>query len=335
MNKFLTRCAQFVWYEDVFIATWLTAFTMLFVDIVRFRRFLYRQGYLKSRKVTCPVIVVGNISVGGTGKTPLVIALAERLKQEGYHPAIVSRGYGGQNKVARLVSEYSSAHEVGDEVVLMAKKTACPVAVAVKRVEAAQLICEKTACDVILTDDGLQHYALQRDIEIAVVDGERRFGNNNCLPGGPLREPLERLKEVDFIIVNGTAQEEREIPMTITAEIAINLKTGEEKPLADFKGQNCHAIAGIGNPERFFNLLLAKGLNPKNHPFPDHHIFKAKHINFKDSLPILMTEKDAVKCTELANDKHWHVPISANLPDAFFERLLNLLKQKHNGQKTS
>ncbi len=328
IKKILNRWARFVWYEDVFIATWLTAFTMLFIDIARFRRFLYRKNILKTITLPCPVIIVGNISVGGTGKTPLVIELAKQLQQSGYRPGIISRGYGGKNCGAVAVTANSSPIQVGDEPILIAKKSACPVAIATKRAEAAQLLLNQTDCNIILSDDGLQHYALKRNIEIAVVDGERRFGNNNCLPGGPLREPLERLNEVDFIIVNGTAQEEREIPMSITADIAINLKTGAKKTLTEFKGQNCHAIAGIGNPERFFNLLTAQGLETQNHPFPDHHLFKAKQINFKDSLPILMTEKDAVKCTEFATDKHWYVPISAHLPESFFQKLLNLLKQK-------
>lgn len=335
MNKILTRCAHYVWYEDIFIATWLTAFTMLFIDIVRLRRFLYRKGLFKSTALPCPVIVVGNISVGGTGKTPLVIALAEHLKQAGYRPGIISRGYGGKHTAAMLVTDSSSTQQVGDEAVLMAKRTACPVAVAVDRVAAAQLLLEKTSCNIILSDDGLQHYALQRTLEIAVIDGERRFGNNNCLPGGPLREPLERLDEVNLIVVNGTAESEREIPMTIHADIAINLLSGEQKPLTNFSGHPCHAIAGIGNPKRFFNLLASFGVTSENHAFADHQVFKAKQITFKDTRPVLMTEKDAVKCTAFATEKHWFVPISATLPDSFFSQLLTLLKQKSHGQKTA
>jgi tetraacyldisaccharide 4'-kinase len=333
MKKILSRIAQHVWYEDVFIATWLTVFTMLFIDVVRFRRFLYRKGFLKSTVLSCPVIIVGNISVGGTGKTPLVIALAHYLKQKGFRPGIISRGYGGKNCGAIFVSADSGAIQVGDEPILIAKKTDCPVVIAIKRVEAAQWLLKNTDCNIILSDDGLQHYALKRDIEIAVIEGERRFGNNNCLPGGPLREPLERLNEVDFVIVNGTPEEAREIPMMFTAEMAINLKTGEQKLLSDFKGQTCHAIAGIGHPEHFFNLLATHGLTTKNHPFPDHHFFNAKQIHFKDQNSVLMTEKDAVKCGEIATEHHWYVPITAHLPDTFYSQLLNLLKNYH-GQKT-
>lgn len=335
MKKILSRIAQYVWYEDVFIATWLTAFSMLFIDIVRFRRFLYRKGFLTSTALPCPVIIVGNLSVGGTGKTPLVIALANYLKQQGFRPGVISRGYGGNHKAEAIqVTASSDPQQVGDETVLIAKQTGCPVAVAAKRVEGAQLLLKNTDCNIILSDDGLQHYALKRDIEIAVIDGERRFGNNSCLPGGPLREPLERLNEVDFIIVNGTPAEGREIPMTIKADMAINLRSGEQKPLAEFKGQPCHAIAGIGHPERFFNLLASYGLSIENHSFPDHHVFSAKEINFRDPKPVLMTEKDAVKCTGFVNDKHWYVPVSVHLPDTFYSQLLNLLKN-HHGQKTA
>jgi tetraacyldisaccharide 4'-kinase len=257
-----------------------------------------------------------------------VIALAERLTKEGFRPGIISRGYGGKNCGAISVSADSSPTQVGDEPILMAKKSGCPVAVATKRAEAAQFLISEKNCNIILSDDGLQHYALQRDIEIAVIDGERRFGNNSCLPGGPLREPIERLNEVDLIVVNGTSEEAREIPMQFVAEMAVNLKTGEQKPLIEFKGQSCHAVAGIGNPERFFNLLTATGLTTKNHPFPDHHFFTAKQINFKDALPVFMTEKDAVKCTTFASDKHWFVPIAAQLPESFFTQLLNLINKK-------
>jgi tetraacyldisaccharide 4'-kinase len=329
MKKILNRWAQYVWYEDVFIATWLTAFTMLFIDIVRLRRFLYRKGFLKSTALPCPVIVVGNISVGGTGKTPLVIALAQRLKQAGYRPGIVSRGYGGQQTEAVLVTENSTAQQVGDEAVLMAKRTACPVAVAEKRVEAAQLLLKTSGCTVIVSDDGLQHYALQRTLEIAVIDGERRFGNNNCLPGGPLREPLERLDEVDFVVVNGNPETEREIPMTLQADVARNLLTGEEKSLAAFRGQTVHAVAGIGNPARFFKFINQLGIETLNHPLLDHQVFQAKHLTFKDDKPVFITEKDAVKCTAFASSQHWVVPVSATLPESFFSDLLTQLKNYH------
>jgi tetraacyldisaccharide 4'-kinase len=329
IKKLLNRWAQFVWYDDVFIATWLTPFTMLFIDVARFRRFLYRKNWLKTTKLACPVIIVGNISVGGTGKTPLVIALAEFLKQQGFKPGIISRGYGGKQTEATLVTADSNPALVGDEAILLAKRSGCPVAVAEKRAAAGELLLKQFNCNVILSDDGLQHYALARDIEIAVIDGERRFGNNNCLPGGPLREPLERLNEVNFVVVNGTAQQEREIPMSLTAQTAVNLLSGEEKPLVAFKGESCHAVAAIGHPQRFFNLLAGYGIKTENHSFPDHYHFKAKDLQFKLQQPLLMTEKDAVKCTAFATVDFWYIPVCAEVLDAFFQNLLELLNKQH------
>lgn len=328
MNRLLSRLANFVWYQDVFIATWLTGFTMLFIDFVRFRRFLYRKGWLKSTRLAVPVIVVGNLTVGGTGKTPLTIALAQHLRQVGYRPGIISRGYGGKKTAQPLVLTADSvADEVGDEAILLYRQSGCPVVVAANRVMAAQWLLQHTDCNLIVADDGLQHYALQRTVEIAVIDGERRFGNANCLPGGPLREPLERLKEVHFKIVNGTATEEDEIAMFIQADSAIQLTTGQSKPLTEFSQFPCHAVAGIGYPPRFFNLLTQQGLTITAHAFPDHHRFKPKDLIFKPSYPVLMTEKDAVKCQAFAQSDYWYVPITVKLPDHFFSQLLALLAQ--------
>jgi tetraacyldisaccharide 4'-kinase len=210
----------------------------------------------------------------------------------------------------------------------MAKQTGCPMAVGPLRVEAAQLLLGKADCNIILSDDGLQHYALNRTIEIAVIDGQRRFGNSYCLPAGPLREPIERLKSVDFIIVNGDKYEDNEIPMQLMAEKLVNLVTGEQKSLDEFNGVDCHALAGIGNPERFFKVLDAAGLICKTHSFPDHYPFQRHDIEFADNKPVLMTEKDAVKCTAFAGKQHWYLPVKA-VPDATFpEQLLTLLKRK-------
>jgi len=265
---------------------------------------------------------------------------AERLKAEGYKPGIISRGYGGNTNVwPQRVDANSTAEQVGDEAVLIARQTACPMAVGPLRVDAAQLLLGQTDCNVILSDDGLQHYALERDIEIAVVDGERRFGNSYCLPAGPLREPIERLKSVDFIVVNGDTYEDGELSMQISGNVAVNLVTRQEKPLQDFSGTHCHALAGIGNPERFFKLLEANGVVCETHSFPDHHPFQADDISFpakaakppslqETASPVLMTEKDAVKCLAFASIQHWYVPVKA-IPEAgFSEQLLNLLSEK-------
>ena len=330
MKRILERWANKLWYEDYYISTWLSPFAYLYLDIIRFRRFLYRKGYLKSTALTVPVIVVGNITVGGTGKTPLVIWLAKKLQQVGFKVGIVTRGYRGKSDVyPLLVDKNTSPEQAGDEAVLIVKQTGCAVAVSPLRVDAAQLLVDEKNCDIILTDDGLQHYALQRDIEIVVIDGQRRFGNNFLLPCGPLREPQERIKEVDFVILNGGKPEDDEILMSLIANVAVNLVTGEKKPLTEFKSQDCHALAGIGYPQRFFDMLVRYGLKTENHIFPDHHHFKAKDINFKDNHAVLMTEKDAVKCTDFASDKHWFVPVQAELPNSFLEQLLALIKQKN------
>ncbi len=330
MKKIIERWLNKLWYEDYYISSWLSPLAYFYIDIVRFRRFLYRKGILKSVKFSIPVVIIGNITVGGTGKTPLVIWLAQQLKQAGFNPGIVTRGYGGDNEHwPLLVDSNTKTKQAGDEAVLIAIQTMCPVAAAPLRVEAVQLLLDKKNCDIILADDGLQHYPLQRDIEIVVIDGERRFGNNFFLPAGPLREPQERIKEVDFVVINGGDPSDDEILMTLVADVAINLVTNERKPLVEFNTQPCHALSGIGNPQRFFKMLATFGLKTKNHIFADHHQFKASHLQFKDNRPILMTEKDAVKCREFASENHWSVPVQPQLPDSFFNQLLTLIKQKH------
>jgi len=329
MKKTLARWATDIWYKDPFIGVWLMPLGFLFSDAVRFRRFLYRVGVLKTYTLPVPVIVVGNITVGGTGKTPLIIWMAGFLKDSGFKPGIISRGYGGRaTSWPQWVSGDSDANNVGDEAVLIAKQTGCPMAVGPLRIESARLLLKQSDCDVVLFDDGLQHYSLNRDIEIAVIDGERRFGNGYCLPAGPLREPIHRLQSVDMIIVNGEKTEEHEYSMQIIGERAVNLVTGEQKSLQEFNRIDCHALAGIGNPERFFKLLETAGLNCISHSFPDHYQFQRHDIEYADNKPVLMTEKDAVKCKAFAGKQHWYLPVKA-LPDAVFsEQLLNLLKRK-------
>jgi tetraacyldisaccharide 4'-kinase len=309
----------------------------LFSDIVKFRKFLYRVGVLKKHTLSVPVIVIGNITVGGTGKTPLIIWMAQFLKEQGFKPGIISRGYGGHAEVwPQWVAENSTAEQVGDEALLIARQTGCPMTVGPLRVDAGRLLLEKTDCNVILSDDGLQHYALNRTIEIAVIDGERRFGNSYCLPAGPLREPIDRLQSVDFIVVNGEKSEDNEFSMHITGNTAVNLVTGQQKPLLEFIATECHALAGIGNPDRFFKLLESAGLTCKTHSFPDHYKFQPDDISFPSSSlgtsePVLMTEKDAVKCKAFAGNQHWYVPVKAVPETGFAEQLLELLREK---QKT-
>jgi tetraacyldisaccharide 4'-kinase len=300
-----------------------------FSACVSLRRLLYRTDIFKQQHLPVPVIVVGNISVGGTGKTPLIIYIAKLLKHAGYKPGIISRGYGGKaSSWPHSVTPQTDVSLVGDEAVLIASQSDCPMAVGPLRVEAARLLLTQSDCNVILSDDGMQHYALARDIEIAVIDGEQRFGNGFCLPAGPLREPVSRLKQVDMIVVNGDTAQDNEFSMQLTGAIAVNMLNSEQQALSIFTGIACHALAGIGNPERFFKSLQAAGIACQMHVFPDHHRFSKHDITFQDDKPVLMTEKDAVKCTLFATHQHWYVPVKAILTTEFAEQLLHLLKTK-------
>lgn len=307
----------------------LLPLSWLFRGVVAFRRWAYRNGLKKRVRLPVPVIIVGNISVGGTGKTPLVIWLIERLKQAGYRPGIVTRGYAGQAKTwPQAVTATSDPAQVGDEPVLLAQRCHCPIVAGPDRVlDAQQLLAQ--GCNVIVSDDGLQHYRLQRDIEIVVIDGERRLGNGHCLPAGPLREPPVRLQDVDFVITNGAARS-GEVLMTLIQGQAHALQgRGIDRNLQDFAKEQVHAVAGIGHPGRFFTQLRQRGLQLIEHPFPDHHPYQAADLQFNDDLPVLMTEKDAVKYRPYATHVHWYVPVVAQLPAEFEQRLLTKLRNAH------
>ncbi len=300
----------------------------LFRLLVMLRRFAFKWGLIPSYAVEVPVIVVGNISVGGTGKPPLVVWLVNLLQKAGYQPGIVLRGYAGKAKRwPQQVRPDSDPAMVGDEPVMLAQRCACPIIAAPDRVAAAKALLDHSNCNLIITDDGLQHYRLKRDVEIVVVDGERRFGNGHCLPAGPLREPRSRLDEVDFVIANGLAGC-NEFAMSLEPA---GLKSLENEALLQsfegLAGQRVHALAGIGNPQRFFQLLRNLGLEVIEHSFPDHHDYQMQDLDFSDSLPILMTEKDAVKCRRFANRKMWYVPVNACLPESLALRLLARLKK--------
>lgn len=302
--------------------------SMIYHDFMRFRRFLFKIGIYKQHKLAVPVIVVGNITVGGTGKTPLIIWLAQFLQTQGYKPGIISRGYGGESEILpQWIDEHSQATQVGDEAILIKQHSHCPIAVAPKRVKAAHMLLDRSDCNIILADDGLQHYALMRDIEIAVIDGERRFGNGYLLPCGPLREPIDRLQKVDLLIVNGVPEADNEFAMTVSGDTAIHLISQQKKPLSAFSQQSCHAVAGIGNPKRFFDLLTQADIVVDAHAFPDHHQFNVADITFADDKSVLMTEKDAVKCRGFASDNHWYIPVKAQPESQFVDKLLHLLKQ--------
>lgn len=315
------------WYHRNLLSMLLTPVAWFFCLLVFIRKYLYRSGILKSSRLTVPVIIIGNITVGGSGKTPLVIALVQLLQKAGYKPGIISRGYGGKaNTWPQQVREDSDPGIVGDEPVLIARHCHAPMAVGPDRVIAAKQLLQHHPCDVIVSDDGLQHYALARDIEIAVVDGIRRFGNGKCLPAGPLREPLKRIKEVNFVVANGLAMQ-LEYPMELIADSVINLDNGEVKPLDDFRASEVNALAGIGYPQRFFNLLEKHGIKSRAQPFPDHHDFCVSDLEFDNHLPILMTEKDAVKCQRFADERVWYIPVQARLDERFITRFLDEVKK--------
>ncbi len=301
------------------------------------------QRWLKSPKINslpCPVIVVGNITVGGTGKTPLTLKVVALLQKAGYKPAIITRGYGGkspQSLPVRVASKMSPT-EVGDEAVLMASRSGVPVYVGADRVATIKKLLDEHDCDVIVSDDGMQHYKLPRDIQIAVIDQSRQLGNGWCLPAGPLREPKQRLVGCDFIVVNGleTMTEKKptytasvpEFGMQLSGKQLINLKTKQEKPLTAFVGETVNAVSGIGNPQRFFDTLQNAGLTMNTQSFPDHHPFTASDFTHQNTHSIIMTEKDAVKCQSFATESMWYLPVTATLDGAFESVFLNRLAQK-------
>lgn len=317
-----------IWYRTTPLTLLLLPLSWIFCAAVALRRFAYSHGWLKTHRVPVPVIVVGNITVGGTGKTPLVIWLVEYLQRHGCRPGVISRGYGGKAQAwPHDVTPDSDPYEVGDEPVLIARRTRCPVVVGPKRVMAAQTLLAHYDCDVILSDDGLQHYALERDIEIAVIDGERRHGNRQCLPAGPLREPPQRLREVDIVVANGSGRP-GEYVMNLTGDQCRNLLDERlQLPLSGFRDKSVHAVAGIGYPERFFNFLRKHELSITAHRFPDHHRYRAEELDFNDASPVLMTEKDAVKCRFIAAAHHWYIPVDAKIAEALGQRVLALLKK--------
>lgn len=309
------------WQKKNIISYFLLPFSLIYLGIVWLRRIYYR--IFPSLKLPIPIIVVGNITVGGTGKTPLVIYLAEVLKNNGYYPGIISRGYGGKSKnYPLLINSKSKAAEVGDEPLLIARRTQCPVVVDPKRNAAVKKILELGGCNVVISDDGLQHYSLLRDIEIAVIDRKFGFGNGFCLPAGPLRERPARLEQVDIVIKND---------MVFEPIIFYNLKNPSiikkiNEFYMDFSQETIHAIAGIGNPDGFFKTLQQLGFNIIEHPFPDHYVFKELDLLFKNGI-IVMTEKDAVKCDSIANESCWCLKIEAKLNNKFIELVLNKLNR--------
>jgi tetraacyldisaccharide 4'-kinase len=315
----------------------------LFAAVVALRRVLYRAGVLKVVRLPVPVIVVGNITAGGSGKTPLTLYLAQKLALHGWHPGIVSRGYGGNLEGIRAVTPESDPVEVGDEPLLLARRAGCPVFVGHDRVAAARSLLEAhPACDVLIADDGLQHLRLARDVELIVID-ERGTGNGWPLPAGPLRDCPQRIAAADALVLNG---DDASAPGRVTAPeifrmrlVGARLRNVRDPrkscEAGELRGKRLHAIAGTGNPARFFRLLDEMGLQFATHAFPDHHSYCAADLAFADAEALLMTEKDAVKCSAFAPGNAWHLPVEAMLAPDLAEWVANRLDRRRHGRQTS
>jgi len=330
------------WYQAslTLLTLFLLPFSWLFRAIVSLRRFLYRIKIKKSFRFPAPVIVVGNITVGGTGKTPFVLWLANTLRAAGYIPGIVSRGIGGEKHLEPYwVNAYADVREVGDEAILLAKHGHCPVVICIDRVAAVKELLAKSSCNVVICDDGLQHYRLQRMLEIAMIDGARHLGNQQLLPAGPLREPVSRLKQVDFIIRNSVSSKPenktpKEFTMILQGNVLVAVNDEAKRmPLNQFPHRKVHAVAAIGNPKRFFTMLRECGFDVIEHPFPDHYFFREDDLKFADDLPVIMTEKDAVKCHAFLGEKLWYIPVEVVVDDVLRQRILDAVNGGHTTRK--
>lgn len=325
MDRLAQRIER-IWYGGAEVPAVLAALVPLYRALRALHLEPYRRGWRTPRRLGVPVVVVGNLTAGGSGKTPLVIALVEALRQRGRRPGVVSRGHGGSERGPMLLDDVADPRRVGDEPCLIRRRTGAPVAIGRDRVRAAALLLER-GVDVVIADDGLQNPSLARDLDICVIDGQRRFGNGLLLPAGPLREPLTRLQSIGLRVCNGGAPQAGEMPMRLVGETAVAVgRAAATRPLAAFAGQQVNAVAAIGNPERFFAGLRAHGITIVPHAFRDHHPFGPADLAFGNDLPVLMTEKDAVKCAPFATDAHWCVPVRAELPAAFFDGIAAALE---------
>ena len=326
-----------VWYEGAPSGWVLLPLSGLYWLILGVRRFLYNAGVFKTRRADVPVIVVGNITAGGTGKTPTVLWLVERLRERGFAPGIVSRGYGGSKaNTSMRVEADTDASVAGDEPVLLARRGNCPVVVDPDRARAAAMLAADGA-DVVVADDGLQHYRLLRDYEICVIDGARGLGNRRLLPAGPLREGVHRLDDVEQVLVNGilqtseqqqTTAEQNAISFELVATEACRLNGSLTRPIGRFAGTTVHAVAAIGNPQRFFDVLRLHGIQVIEHSFPDHAELSSADIDFGDNFEVFMTEKDAVKLDRSARDKFWYVPVELTMDPVEAAPLLEQIESR-------
>ncbi|MFL6653097.1 MAG: tetraacyldisaccharide 4'-kinase [Sulfurifustaceae bacterium] len=319
------------WQTDGVVSRLLAPLAWLYGGAVTLNRHLYRAGWRRSIAFPVPVVVVGNVTVGGTGKTPLVLWVVRYLRERGWRPGIVTRGYGGDARAwPQNVRADSDPSLVGDEPVLLARRSSAPVIADPDRPRAVRELL-KHGCNVVVSDDGLQHYRLRRDVEIAVIDASRGLGNGRCLPAGPLREPAVRLRQVDARVRqgggNGDAWPMRLVPL----EFRQVQPPHRAAPLAAFRGRTVHAAAGIGHPPRFFGTLRGLGVGVIEHAFPDHYRFQRADLPFADGRDVIMTEKDAVKCERFAADHWWYLAVEADLDPAFGDWLLARLGKPADG----
>ncbi|KXO12510.1 Tetraacyldisaccharide 4'-kinase [Moritella sp. JT01] len=317
-----------IWYGNHWTKWLLAPLSITFAAITGCRRALFKSGIKTSIKPSVPTIVVGNITVGGTGKTPLVVYLCEQLTTAGYKPGIISRGYGSKApQYPYIVNSDSPVEQSGDEPFMLQQRTRCPLVISPVRTDAAAHLLAHFDVDIIITDDGLQHYAMQRDIELIVIDGKRRLGNGHLLPMGPLREGPWRLDTADFVICNGGNGLAGELNMLLVAA-PLRKVTNNELVTSD-KSKSMVAIAGIGNPQRFYTTLEKHDYVIEEHlSFPDHHAFSAAEIEqFAAGRTVIMTEKDAVKCQSFALDNWYYLPVNASLDSDFLPQLLLKLKE--------
>lgn len=335
------KSLQYYWYHPNGFVWFLLPLSWLYCFVVYTRKALYQLNIKKSFDAKAPVVVIGNIVVGGSGKTPLLIALCKYLQEKGYKPGVVSRGYGGSVDGVKSVLSTDSASLVGDEPLMISLRTQVPVVVGADRVAAVNYLLDNNACDIVLSDDGLQHYRMQRDLELAVIDANRKFGNGFCLPAGPLRERVSRLDDVDIVVYNGAIESVAgecgyELKIVGVSKLNSQADAGEGReellPLTSFAGRKIHAVAGIGNPLRFFTQLGETVTTVTEHAFPDHHIYTQDDFSGWNQDCIIMTEKDAVKCRHLNLKDAWVLLVKAEISDALTrqleEKLLPLLDRK-------
>lgn len=329
-KKAMASLTDKLWYRSYWLPVLLWPLAALFYLLAKLKR---KRDQAKARPFAMPVVVVGNISVGGTGKTPVVIALVKYLQSQGFKPAVVSRGFGGRAaQYPYVLNEKTTAAISGDEPLLIYQQCRCPVVVDADRNAAINRCLNDFDVDIIISDDGLQHYKMHRDLEWVVVDGARGLGNGWCLPAGPLRETAKRLKQVDQIIINGELAKSKQLDdftyqsMHLEAQPLQPLThtvSGDARPEPSAK---VHAVAGIGNPQRFFNTLRSLSFEVIEHSFADHHAFSEADVCFDDDLATIMTEKDAVKCQAFkACNNHWYLPVEAALPEQALQQVKDLI----------